>query len=245
MNAWRDYNTYKIDVSKEFDADFNFAKIHSMSHWVELICRSRALQQYTAKRYCQLNKINLKGSWNAFNHNLNYMQQVITFQHRIRCLESRELSLKAITECQDNSAAACKVVSSGDYLAAPLSSQSYAKPEFIGPHNRWDRKHPDNMITDFRALLYNTRHAMYHVAIYSVRREFLKHISRKMTYISDDQLHRMVFSIHHGIKVHVEGVEGKRIFHMCRCTGCQSLHGGDRQNEWVWVMQRPGGVLAR
>jgi len=35
MNAWRDYISHEIDVSKELDADFNFPKIHLMSHWVE------------------------------------------------------------------------------------------------------------------------------------------------------------------------------------------------------------------
>jgi hypothetical protein len=37
MNAWQDYIIHKIDVSKELDADFNFPKIHLMSHWVEQI----------------------------------------------------------------------------------------------------------------------------------------------------------------------------------------------------------------
>jgi hypothetical protein len=32
MNAWRDCVRHKIDVSKELDADFNFPKIHLMSH---------------------------------------------------------------------------------------------------------------------------------------------------------------------------------------------------------------------
>jgi len=27
---------------------------------------------------------------------------------------------------------------------------------------------------------------------------------------------------------------------MCRCTGSQSWHGGDRLNNWVWVKQPPG-----
>jgi hypothetical protein len=44
MNAWRDYISHKIDVSKELDADFNFPKIHLMSHWVEPILRYGALQ---------------------------------------------------------------------------------------------------------------------------------------------------------------------------------------------------------
>jgi hypothetical protein len=32
MNAWRDYFSHEMDVSKELDADFTFPKIHSMSH---------------------------------------------------------------------------------------------------------------------------------------------------------------------------------------------------------------------
>jgi hypothetical protein len=35
MNAWRNYISYKIDVSKALDADFNFPKIKLMSHWVD------------------------------------------------------------------------------------------------------------------------------------------------------------------------------------------------------------------
>ena len=38
MNAWWDYISHEIDVSKELDADFNFPPIHLMSHWVEPIC---------------------------------------------------------------------------------------------------------------------------------------------------------------------------------------------------------------
>ena len=37
INAWRDYISHEIDVSKELNADFNFLKIHLMSHWVEQI----------------------------------------------------------------------------------------------------------------------------------------------------------------------------------------------------------------
>jgi len=37
MNAWRDYVSHEIDVSKELDADFNIPKIHLMSHWVKQI----------------------------------------------------------------------------------------------------------------------------------------------------------------------------------------------------------------
>jgi len=39
MNAWRDYIRHEIDISKELDADFNFPKIHLMSHWAEQIRR--------------------------------------------------------------------------------------------------------------------------------------------------------------------------------------------------------------
>jgi len=37
MHAWRDYISHEIDISKELDADFNFPKIHLMSHWAEQI----------------------------------------------------------------------------------------------------------------------------------------------------------------------------------------------------------------
>jgi len=89
MNAWRDYISHEIDVLKELDADFNFPMIHLMSHWVEQIRRYRALQQYSAERHEQAHKTNLKDSWNASNHNLNYLPQVITFQRRILCYELR------------------------------------------------------------------------------------------------------------------------------------------------------------
>jgi len=37
MNAWRGYISHKLDVSNMLDADFNFPKIHLVSHWVEQI----------------------------------------------------------------------------------------------------------------------------------------------------------------------------------------------------------------
>jgi len=246
MNAWRDYISHEIDVSKELDADFNFPKIHLMSHWVKQIHRYGALQQYSAERHEQAHKTNLKDGWNASNHNLNYLLQVITFQRRILCFEIRELNLQALAQRREDSAATCKVLRSGADLAAPLSSQSYVKPEFMGPQNRHDGQHPDTMIKDFRALLDNTQDAMYRVTIYNAMQEFLKHKSRNKTYISDELLHPMELCIYHGIKVQVEGLEGKRISQICRCTGSQSWHGGDGRNDWVWVKQRPGrcyGVL--
>jgi len=39
MNAWRDYISHKLKIYKELDADFNFPKIHLMSHWAEIIHR--------------------------------------------------------------------------------------------------------------------------------------------------------------------------------------------------------------
>jgi len=83
MKAWQDYISHEIHVSKEIDADFNFLKIHLMSHWVKQIRWYGALQQYSAKRHEHAHKTNLKDGWNASNHNLHYLPQVITFQRRI------------------------------------------------------------------------------------------------------------------------------------------------------------------
>jgi len=165
MNAWRDYTSHEIDVSKELDADFNCPKMHSMTHWAEKIRRYRTLQQYSAERHDQEHKMNPKDSWNASNHNLNYLPQAITFQCRILCFEMRELYLQALAQCRERGAAACKVLPPSADLAAPLSSQSYAKPEFMGLQNRHDGKHPNAMIKDFGALLDNTQDATHPVAI--------------------------------------------------------------------------------
>jgi len=246
MNAWRDYISHEIDVSKQLDANFNFPKIDLMSHWVEQIRRYGALQQYSAERHEQAHKTNLNDGWNASNHNLNYLPQVITFQRRILCFEVRKLNIQAIAQRRENSAAACKVLHSSADLFAPLSPLSNAKPEFMGPQNRRDGKHPDAMIKDFRALLDNTQDATHRVAIYSGTQEFIKHKSRNKTYISDEQLHAMELCIYQVIKVQVEGSDGERISQMCRCTRSQSWRGGDRRNDWLWVKQRPGrcyGVL--
>jgi len=158
----------------------------------------------------------------------------------------RKLYLQALIERWENSAAAWKVLPSGADLAAPLSPESYVKPQSMGPQNRRDGKHHDSMIKDFRALLDNTHDATHREAIYSSTREFIKRKSRNKTYISDEQLHAMELCIYHGIKFQVEGLEGERISQMCRCTGSQSWCGGDERNDWVWVKQRPGrcyGVL--
>jgi hypothetical protein len=51
MDSWRDCISNNIEVFKELDADFNFPKIHLMSHWVKQIRQSGALQQYFAERH--------------------------------------------------------------------------------------------------------------------------------------------------------------------------------------------------
>jgi len=66
-NPWRDNISQEIDVSKELHADFNFPKIHLMSHWVEQIRRYRALQQYSAERHKQAHQTNLEAGWNVSN----------------------------------------------------------------------------------------------------------------------------------------------------------------------------------
>jgi fumarate reductase subunit C len=38
--------------------------------------------------------------------------------------------------------------------------------------------------------------------------------------------------------VQVEGLDGEKISHKCRCTGSQSWGRWDRRNDWVWVKQR-------
>jgi hypothetical protein len=120
-----------------------------------------------------------------------------------------------------------------------MSPHSYAKPEFMGPQNRRDGKHPDVIITDFRALLDNTRDATHRVAIYSGTQEFIKYKSCNKMSISDEQLHSMELCIYSGIKVQVEGLDGERISQICRYTGSQSWRGEDQRNYWVWVKQRP------
>jgi len=132
MNTWQDFISHKVDVSKKLDAEFNFLKIHLMFNWVEQIHWYRAFQQFSTKRHEQAHKTNLKEGWNASNHNLNYMPQVITTQFWILCFKIRELNLQALAQYRENSATTCNVLPSGADLAAPLSSQSYTKPKFIG-----------------------------------------------------------------------------------------------------------------
>jgi hypothetical protein len=154
-----------MDISTELDADFNLLKIDLMSHWAELVRRYGALQQYCAETHQQAYKTNLKDCWNASSHNLTYLPKVITVQRRILCVEMRELNLQALAQRREKTASACTVLPSGTDLAAPQSHQSYAKPEFMGPHYGRDGKHPDAMIKGFRVFLNNTQDATHHPAI--------------------------------------------------------------------------------
>jgi len=148
MNTWRNYPNHEIDDSKELEADFNCPKIHLMSDWVKQICRYGALQQYSAERHEQTNKTKFKAGWNTSNHNLNYLLQVVTFQCQNLSFEIRELYLQALAQHRDYHAAICNALPPGDYLAAALSSQSYAMPDFMGPQNWPDGKHCDAMTKD-------------------------------------------------------------------------------------------------
>jgi len=113
MNAWREYLSHEVDGSKELDAKLNFPKIHLMSHSVRLICRYGALQQFCGKRHGHARTTKLKAIWNASNHNLNYLPQVITIQYLILCFEMRVLNLETIGQLQEKSSAPCTVLPSG------------------------------------------------------------------------------------------------------------------------------------
>jgi hypothetical protein len=240
MNASRDYISHEMDISNELDAAFNFPKIYLMSHWAKQIRWSGALQLYSAERHEQANKANLKDGWNTSNHNLKYLPKVITFQRHILWFKIRDLNFKALAQRYANSAPASKVFHSGADLAAPLSSQSHAELEFIGPQHRHDGEHPDTMIKLFRTLLDNTQEAMPPAATYSGSHVFIQHKSRKKRYIADEQLHAMELCIYHGIQVQVESFKGECISQICRCAGSQNWRGGDWLNDWVCVKQHPG-----
>jgi hypothetical protein len=49
INALWDYLSHDIDIYKKLDVDFNFLKIHMMSHWAKQVRRYGSLQQYSAK----------------------------------------------------------------------------------------------------------------------------------------------------------------------------------------------------
>jgi hypothetical protein len=58
-----------------------------MSQWVKLIHRYGAWLQYSARRYEQAYKTNVKEGWNVSNNNHNHLPQVITVEHFILGLE--------------------------------------------------------------------------------------------------------------------------------------------------------------
>jgi hypothetical protein len=170
----------------------------------------------------QAHKTSLQDGWNTSDHNLNYLREVITFPCRILCCNVRELNVQAFAQHRENSAAACKVLASGADLAAPMSPQSYAKPEFMGPQITRDGNHLDAIIKHLTALLNNIQDATHHMPIYSGTQEFINDKSRNKTCISDEHLHAMELCIFPGINVQVEGLDGECISQMCRCTGSLS-----------------------
>jgi hypothetical protein len=87
MNAWQEYFSHEMEFTKALHANFNVPNIHLMVHWVEQLCLYRAVQQYSSESHEQAHNSILKDSWNASNHNLNYLTQLITLQHHILCIE--------------------------------------------------------------------------------------------------------------------------------------------------------------
>jgi len=211
-----------------------------MSYWVDQIRLYGAVQQYSAERHEQGHQTIINDSWNASNHNLNILTQVITFQRRILFFHVRELNLQALTQRRETNAAAFKVLPPGADQAAPLSPQSYAQPECMGPQNRRDGKHPNTMIKDFKSLLENTPDVTHSMAMYSSTCVFIKRKHHNKSSISDEQLQAMELSIYHGLKVQVEGFDGERMSRMGPCTRSPSWREEDPRNDWVWLMQQPG-----
>jgi hypothetical protein len=120
----------------------------------------------------------------------------------------RELNLQALPQHREKSAASCNVLPAAADLVAPLRSQLYAKPRFRGHQNSLDGKHPNAMIKDFRALLNHTHDTTHCIAIFPGTWVFIKHMSHKKWNIPDEQLQAMEHCMYHGIKVHIEDLEG-------------------------------------
>jgi hypothetical protein len=64
------------------------------------------------------------------------------------------------------------------------------------------------MIKDFRALLNHTHDTTHCIAIFHSTWVFIKHMSHKKRNIPDEQLQAMEHCMYHGIKVHIEDLEG-------------------------------------
>jgi hypothetical protein len=233
--VWRDHITSEIDMSKENDAHFNFIKIHLMSHFAAQIRLYGSLPQWSAEAHEQAHKANLKDGWNASNHNLNYLPQVITFQRRILCFGIRELNILALARRRERDA-------KNEEEPPPPLSPPYTKPRFIGPQAQKGKDDGDALIKDFGALLDSTEDPSQREALYNGVREIIKQRSSNGTYLSDDQLLAVELCVYHGVKVEVEDLNGDRQFQICRCTGNQPWRGRDRRNDWVWVKQRQGMV---
>jgi hypothetical protein len=165
-----------------------------------------SLELYSADSHEQAHNTKLKDGWNFSNLNLNYLLQVTTFQCSILFFEIGELPPQALIPHLEHSAGTSKVYPSGADLAASMSSQSYAKPQFMGPHNSHNGKNLDTMMKDFRVLLDDTQNETHHMAVYSSLQEFIKHRSHNKKYISNELLPAMERCSHHGTKDQVEGV---------------------------------------
>jgi hypothetical protein len=122
-----------------------------MTPYVEHIRHYRASQQSFDESYEQEHYTYITDGRNTANHNLNCQAQVITCQCHICYYEIRELTLQRFAQYQVHSATPCQLSILGVDLPAVMSSLSYGKNEFMGPHNRHDGMHPDTIIKDVRA----------------------------------------------------------------------------------------------
>lgn len=119
MNACQVYVSHEIDGSKELVSDFNFSKMHVMSHWLEQIHWYRPSLQYSTESHEQAHAFNLNDDWNASHLNLNNLPQEINFKCHTLPFEIRELNLQAMPQLRENSASAVKVLHSGPDMATP------------------------------------------------------------------------------------------------------------------------------
>jgi hypothetical protein len=92
----------------------------------------------------------------------------------------------------------------------------------MGPQNCQDGKYPNAMIKYFRALHDNKQDTTCRVTLYNGMWKSIKNMSHNKKYILDEQLHAMQLRIYHGIKVHVEDLEGERISQIGQYTESQA-----------------------
>jgi len=153
--------------------------------------------------------MNPKDGGNTSKHNLNNLSQEIFLQHRILRFEIGELNLPSLIQHLELSTASGENLPPDADLAAPLSSQLWAKPEFMVPETYNDGKHPDAMNKDITVVLDNRQDTSHCIPMCSGTREYIKHKSLKKMYISDEQLHPIELSIYQGVKVHVQGLDSE------------------------------------